>query len=245
MGEIVKVEPRSLVYLYPFIRDTFVWMGEENYKLAEKLARGIEIRGIYKIQLTPSFVLVPQYRYTSTALKTLGFDVKYDSIIKLENLSTFTVQKVPDDLDYRINMLLDTSYDYNYNDWVVRLWKLEVEIKPKIRDSRSPLYNWIFLNQDVERIDLEKVLKTVNWAQGKLYSKFSSRMNSSVVDRIQFLERSLFILLNFLYTIYTDTFSKEDPEHILFNPFVDTLRSYGNTFEDLLFTIKELTILVG
>jgi len=246
MGEIIKVEPRDLVYIYPFIRDTFMWVGEENYKLAEKLARSIELRGIYRIQLTPSFILLPQYRYSDSALRDrFGFDVKYDSIIKLENLSTFTVQRLPDDLDYKIDMLLDTGYDYTRNDWWVRLWKLEVMVKPKIRDSREPFYNWIFLNLDVERIDLEKILKTVNWAQGKLYSKFSSRANSLVVDRIDFVERSLFIFLNFLYTLYTDTFSKEDPEHKLFDPFVETLRGYGDTFEDLLFTIKELMIFTG
>jgi hypothetical protein len=40
-------------------------------------------------------------------------------------------------------------------------------------------------------------------------------------------------------------FSKEDSGHILFDPFSETLQSYGDTFEDVLSTIKELTILVG
>lgn len=247
MEEMIKVNPEDLPYLHQFFSINLRW-GVDFYDECLEYTRGYLVHGVgvILIYLTPSFILVPQYRYSDPALNDrFGFDVKYDSIIKLENLSTFTIQKVTDNLDYKIYMLLDAGYDHNCNDWWVRLWKLEVVVKSKIKDGRSPVYNWIFLNQDVERIDLEKVLKTVNWAQGKLYSKFLSRANSLVVDRIHFVERSLFIFLNFLYTIYTDTFSKEDPEHILFDPFVETLQSYGNAFEDMLSTIKEIVIVTG
>jgi hypothetical protein len=237
MEEIIKVNPKDLPYLHQFFNINLQW-DVDFYDECLEYTRGYLVHhvGVFLIYLTPSFLLVPQYRYSDTFLKDrFGFDVKYDSIIKLENLSTFTIQKVPDNLDYKIDMLLDTGYDYNCNDWWVRLWKLEVVVKSKIKDGRSPFYNWLFLNQDIERIDFEKVLKTVNWAQGKSYFKFSSRKNSLVVDRIHFVEN----------TIYANMFSKEDPEHILFDPFSKTLQSYGDTFEDVLSTIKELTILIG
>jgi len=245
-GRIIKVKPGDLVYLYPFVRNTFVWIGEENYKRAENLARGVEFEGVYEIQLTPSFILVPQYWYTDTTLRNvLGFDVKYEDIIKIENLSNFVVQKVPDDISCRIGMWIDTSYDYNRGDWLVRLWELEINLRPKIKSDKPPFYSCMFLSENIERINLKEALETVNRVQGKLYSKLSSRKNSSVVDKIHFVESSLFILLNFLYTIYTGTFSKGDPEHTFFDPFVDTLKGYGDTFEDLLLVIKELMIFTG
>ncbi len=247
MEEMKKVNPKDLIYLHRFFSINLQW-DVDFYDECLEYTKGYLVHGVgvFLIYLTPSFLLVPQYRYSDTFLKDrLGFDVKYDSIIKLENLSTFTIQKVPDDIDYKIEMLLDTSYDHNRDDWQVRLWELEAKLKPKIKNGKLPFYSWIFLNQDIELIDFEKVFKTVNWAQGKSYFRFSSRKNSLVVDRIHFVERSLFIILNFLYIIYANMFSKEDSEHILFDPFSETLQSYGDTFEDVLSTIKELTILVG
>jgi hypothetical protein len=114
--------------------------------------------------------------------------------------------------------------------------------QPKIENGSSSYYHSVFMDEDIDREDLEKEIKAINWAQWKHYSKFSSRRGSLVVERIFDVEENLFVLLNFLYT---NTFSKKNPEHVLFVSFAEKLQSYGDTFEDMLSTVKELFILVG
>jgi hypothetical protein len=246
MEKMIKVNPLDIVYFSPYVRNNFIWGGEENCNLVKEVSNAMHVQGLYMTQLIPSSILVPQYRYSDNFLKEkLGIDIKYDDVIKLENLSSFTVQNVPDNVDYKIDIILEVDYSLGFGG-LVRLWKLGIEIKLKNRKDEIPFYNGIIVqSEDTDKSSLEKELKTVIWADGKPYSKFRGKQNSLVVERIFNIEKSLLIVLNFLYTLYTNSFSKEDRGHILFTPFVGTLQSYGETFEDVLSTIKEAMIFVG
>jgi hypothetical protein len=59
------------------------------------------------------------------------------------------------------------------------------------------------------------------------------------------IEKGVFILVNFLYTLYTGNLKADDTEYNLFKPYVELLQSYGNTFEEVVSTIREVVILTG
>jgi hypothetical protein len=92
---------------------------------------------------------------------------------------------------------------------------------------------------------LTDAIKTIEEDEGKSYSEFAREKESPVVESIFIVEETLFVLLNLLYTFYTGTYSKEDPEHIFFDSLAEAIQGFGDTFEDVLFVIKELCILTG
>jgi len=253
MEEMIKVNPEDLPYLHQFFSINLRW-GVNFYDECLEYTRGYLVHGVgvFLIYLTPSFLLIPQYRYSDTKIQDrLGVEVKYDDIIKLENLSTFRIYKVPEDFICRFRHYLDMQGTRD-----ICPIKIALEIRPKsapelewkdyhvthINDSRMLVSN---RGPRVDSKILTDALRTIEEAEGKSYSEFAREKESPVVKSIFIVEETLFILLSMLYTFYTNTYSKEDPEHIFFDKLAEAIQGFGDTFEDVFFVIKELCILTG
>jgi hypothetical protein len=193
--------------------------------------------------------LIPQYRYSDTKIQDrLGVEVKYDDIIKLENLSTFRIYKVPEDFICRFRHYLDMEDIRN-----IRPVKIALEIRPKsvpelewkdyhvthINDSRMIVGN---KGPRVDSKILKDALKTIEEVEGKSYSEFAREKESPVVESIFIVEETLFVLLNLLYTFYTNTYSKEDPEHIFFDKLAEAVKNFGKNFGEAVFYAKQVTM---
>jgi hypothetical protein len=68
---------------------------------------------------------------------------------------------------------------------------------------------------------------------------------AEVLSDLYHIEKSMFILVNFLYTLYTGNLKADDTVYNLFKPYVEILQGYGNTFEEVVSTIREVVILAG
>jgi hypothetical protein len=84
---IIKVDPRDIVYFFRFIRDFISWKREKRDKADINL---------HVSWAEPSVLLVPVYRYSAFSLGgKLIPDFKYEDVIKLENLSYYRPFKLP------------------------------------------------------------------------------------------------------------------------------------------------------
>lgn len=251
MEEIIKVNLEDLPYIHEFFKKTLKW-DFNFYDKSLNYARGYLVHGVgtVLIYLTPSFLLIPQYRYSDTKIQDrLGVEVKYDDIIKLENLSTFRVYKVPEDFICRFRNHLDIDINGIYP------VKIALEIRPK----SSPELEWkdyhavhitdsrMIVSNRGPRVNSEillEALQTIKEAEGKSYSEFAREKESPVVESIFIVEETLFVLLSMLYTFYTNTYSKEDPEHVFFDKLAEVIQGFGDTFDEVISNAKEVAMFI-
>jgi len=86
-----------------------------------------------------------------------------------------------------------------------------------------------------------ELLRKLRWAMGRKYSNFSWKgKESKVFTHLYNIEKGMFILVNFLYTLYTGNLKTDDTEYNLFKPYTELLQGYGNTFEEVVSIIIRL-----
>jgi hypothetical protein len=220
--KVKKINPGDITIFTRFIRNFFVF--EEEKLIALRNPK------LYKISIFPTSLLVPVYRYSPTPLsKKLGVEFKYEDKINLENLSYFRVVKLPEDSDITIDLYLEPTD----RDEEIVIWGLKVNFNDSDYSFRA------FVDGTVDNDDsFSKDLKTTRWARGRSYSRYLKCSVSKVRKSIFRLEEYLFTLSNLLYIVYSGEYRKDKKEAEIFAPFTETLKGYGDTFEDALSTIK-------
>jgi hypothetical protein len=258
-GEVVEVDPRDIIYLYRFIREGITWNLDDYLNFLDKV--GKKNSKYYIVNLPLNLLLIPKFAYSSMYESIKSIKVKRADKIKYENFSCFNVYRFEPNSDGKILKIeLALAVGPNNNKTVARIWELGLILSEsgfqcstgnvnttvsstEYYHSTTRIYEG---KGDIE--DLQGYLRTLRWTQGKSYlelSKHSIPNEKGVVYKITHFEEKFFLFVNFLYTLYTGSFEKNDPGHILFEPFTELLRTYGNTFEEVLSTIKEVVTLVG
>ena len=252
--EIMKIKPEYIVPLHRFLTDFIKWDHDEYLKAVGRKDirwRPVEAPAIeyldYKAVIRPKFLLFPVYRYSSiprhTVAEKLGVEFERGERIKIENLSLFNVYRIVEDVDPEVEITISTETLPEIkpnNEKIARLFDITVNFKiGSNKDYYSVIIVW--------SIWYNNYLKTLRWARGRKYLNFESRgiLHSKVLSHLYAIENGMFVFLNFLYALYNEHFEDDTVESRLFKPFSDLLRSYGNTFEDMLSTINELMVLVG
>jgi hypothetical protein len=216
----VKINPEYVVPLIKFTRNFFVF--------DEDKLRALRNPRLYVVPIIPTSLLVPVYRYSPTSLdKKLGIEFKYEDKINIENLSHFRVVSLPKDSDIRINLHLEPSERDKAVIWEVRV------------DINDPDHYFAAILEGGPRIDaFDKDINTVKWAKGRSYSRHSKSRASNVTASIFRIEEYLFVLSNLLYIVYSEEYHKDKKEAKLLAPFTEILKSYGDTFENVLSSVK-------
>jgi hypothetical protein len=96
---------------------------------------------------------------------------------------------------------------------------------------------------DIDMEFFERDFRILSLVEGRNYSKSLDFANSEIIDCLHHIEDSMFIVLSFLYMIYSGGYTDYD-ENKFFFPFTEIFRSYGNTFEEALSVAKEVVIFV-
>jgi hypothetical protein len=253
-GEIVKINPEYIVPLHRFLTDFVKWNHDEYLKAVD----GKDVRWCpvgspaveyldYKVVIKPKFLLFPVYRYSSIpkhiVAERLGVEFERDERIKIENLSLFNVYRIVEDVDPEVDITISTEILPEItpsNEKVARLFDITINFKiGSNKDYYSVIVIW--------SIWYNNYLKTLRWARGRRYLNFASKgvLHSKVLNHLYAIENGMFVFLNFLYALYNEHFEDDTVESRLFKPFSDLLRSYGNTFEDMLSIINELMVFVS
>jgi hypothetical protein len=253
-GEVVKVDPRDIIYLYRFIREYITWNLDDYLNFLNKT--GKKDSYYYYATVKLNSLLMPKFKYSSLYDRIGNVKIEQADKIKYENFSNFDVYQLDPNPDGEILKVELVSVIARSNvGAVARIRGLDFVVSEAgsgvLPDVTSIEYSFSATsihetNTDIE--ELQGYLRTLRWTQGKSYLKLSehSRRNETGVGyKIRHFEEKFFLFVNFLYTLYTGSFEKNDPGHILFEPFTELLRTYGNTFEEVLSTIKEVVTLVG
>jgi hypothetical protein len=266
-GKIVKVEPSYVVPMWKFVFDFMNWSAKDYLHYIREIRETIKRRPVFGsshiVLIKPGFLLLPVYRYSripeDNVVKRLGIEFKYDDLIMIENLSLFNVYRVIEDADPDVKMEIEVfvgiaqfvrnaSRDYIMKA-KARVEAVGIEFKTGTEGDSKRHYNGCFSkfnnNRDFFKL-YDFYLGTLRWAMGRNYSNFSWRgEESEVLNCLHRIENDMFILVNFLYTLYTGNLKADDTEYNLFKPYVELLQSYGNTFEEVVSTIREVVILTG
>jgi len=223
---IIKVDPRDIVHFARFIRDFIAWKREERDKADINL---------YVSWAEPSVILVPVYRYSAFSLGgKLIPDLKYKDIIKLENLSYYRPFTLPKKSKVRFKVTVDDGPE------IMRASSLGISV------SHPTIYGYTMYLEpdDIDMEFFERDFRILSLAEGKDYSKSLDFANSEIIDCLHHLEDSMFIVLSFLYMIYSGGYT-DYAENKFFFPFTEIFRSYGETFEEALFVAKEVSMFIG
>lgn len=216
----VKINPEYVVAFIKFTRNFFVFDEDE--------LRALRNPRLYVVPIIPTSLLVPVYRYSPTSLdKKLGIEFKYEDKINIENLSHFRVVNLPKDSDIRVNLHLEPSEREK-----ALVWEVRIDINDPDNYFSAVLEGgprWDAFNKDIN---------TIKWAKGRSYSKHSKSFASNVTASIFRVEEYIFVLSNLLYIVYSGEYHKDKKEAELLAPFTEILKSYGDTFENALSSIK-------
>jgi hypothetical protein len=222
---IIKVDPRDVVYLARFIRNLIVWNREERDKA------GVNP---YMVWAKPSVILVPVYRYSAFSLGgKLIPDFKHADIIKLENLSYYRPYTLPEKSNVKFRIIA------NHDNEILRPSSVGVNV------YRPTVYGYtVYLEPDNVDMELfERDFRILSSVEGRDYSEFSGFVNSEIIECLHHLEDSLFVILSFLYMIYSGKYTNY-AENRFFYPFTEIFRSYGKTFEEALSVAKEVSMFI-
>jgi hypothetical protein len=258
-GKIVKVEPSYLVPMRKFVFGFMNWSARDYLHYTRETIKYGPVSGSsHTVLIKPGFLLLPVYRYSPIPVddvaKRLGIEFKYDDRIKIENLSLFNVYRVIEDADPEVEIAIRVLIEIISGGDIMKekAWAWTVGIGFNIgtnRDSKDYYvyyYDFYYASFRAWNSDYDSYLRTLRWAMGRKYSNFSWKgKESKVFTHLYNIEEGMFTLVNLLYTLYTGNLKADDTEYNLFKPYAEILQSYGNTFEEVVSTIREVVILTG
>jgi hypothetical protein len=247
-GKIVKVEPSYVVPMWKFVFDFMNWSARDYlHYIRETIKRGPVWGSSHTVLIKPGFLLLPVYRYSpipeDKVVKRLGIEFKYDDLIMIENLSLFNVYRVIEDADPEVEIAIRVGTGIVSKGDIMKAIVEGVSIEFKTGTERDSKYYYYASSWDG---DYDSYLRKLRWAMGRKYSNFSWKgKNLKAFTHLHNIEKGMFVLVNFLYTLYTGNLKADDTEYNLFKPYAEILQSYGNTFEEVVSTIREVVILTG
>jgi hypothetical protein len=253
-GEVVKADPRDIIYFYRFIREYITWDLKDYFNFLDKM--GKKDSPYYRTDLVLNSMLIPKFKYTSFHNGIKGVKVEQADKIKYENFSHFDVYKFDPNSEgeiLKIRFALELRHSNVRRvarvcvlDFVVSM--IRSDTLPSVTSVDFP-YSGMYIHEtNVDIEEFQRYLKTLRWTQGKSYlelSKHSIPNEKGVVYKIRHFEEYFFLFVNFLYTLYAGSFEKNNETSVLFEPFTELLKTYGNTFEEMLSTVKEVMMFVG
>jgi hypothetical protein len=243
--KIVKVEPSYWVPMWKFVFDFMNWSARDYlHYIRETIKRGPVFGSSHIVLIKPGFLLLPVYRYSpipeDNVVRRLGIEFKYDDLIMIENLSLFNVYRVIEDADPEVEIAIRVRTGIVSKGDIMKASVEGVSIEFKTGTEEDSKYYYYASSWDGE---YDSYLRKWRWVIGRKYSNFS--LNLKEFTHLYNIEKGVFILVNFLYTLYTGNLKADDTEFNLFKPYVEILQSYGNTFEEVVSTIREVVILTG
>ena len=252
--KITKMNQMEVVGFSRFLRNAFELGFNEYINSLKKVVKSKEIYPMMlKIEIIPNFLLVPVYSYfffKNPIMEHFGFKTEYKDEINSEDLLQYRIYKFPDNADRRIVLKL-IPYPKMAQDCELRQLSVEINLKAKDREDIEDTTLRLFISQRTfNSADTHSRIKTLNGLQGKSFDELLHSEPREVFITIHYFEEKMFVIANFLYTLYTGEYNvKLDGEgprskHKVLIPVVKLLRSYGNDFREVLDSIRMVSIFV-
>jgi len=173
------------------------------------------------ITFTPYIYLLPIYNYTSSIMDfvraVFGSSLKFEYVdtISFDYLSMFRVVKPLKRL-IKFNLYLQLS------EGRVRIYSMRAEeIYPSFDYELLCGYNGRFLSHEW--------IKAIRMVRGENYSDYDKRKSSYVYYSMQRIEKEMFLVATFLYSLFTGEYEAEN----LPSDWSNFLRGYGDNFDEV------------
>ncbi len=243
-GQVVKVDINYIPNLHKFI-NLMTWNIEDFINLAgERINPGFPMK--LQVAIDPDFLLLPVYKYSpipnGLVLSRLGVESERENKIRIENLGIFDIYKVIED-DNGVNIIVEVELYLSSE--IVKPRMVEVVFTLEPNSDYTKQLEFGYKSSIDTSFKWDNYFRTLRWARGRKYSRFLwLNSNSNVFRNLYAIEKNAFALINFLYTLYTFK-DKASFEYNLLRPHTELLRSYGNTFEEVLSVINEVMLLAS
>jgi hypothetical protein len=249
-GKVVVVRPEDVIPLHKFMYG-FMELDSDFY--LNTIGRVREPNSKFSIDhiapTKPKYLLTPLYRYFSLpadeVVERLGIEFQAEDRIKLENLSVFNVYEVVEGGDDGIDVFLEVLFELGHNRERAKVWGIWIYFV--IYGSKNNRRHYNGVATDIGLSFYNDYLRTLRWARGRKFSSFSygNDTGSKVINSVHNLGNNLFSLVNLFYNLYIGEWLEiNETSYKLVKPFSDLLQSYGNTFEEVLSVIREVTVIV-
>jgi hypothetical protein len=246
----IKINPFDILDMYKFLKGYVKWDLDFYSEYLKSIGR--EEFGWAVVEISPKFILVPQYRYNyieKNLSKMAG--VKREAlnvVLRSENLAGYNVFKIEEGKDaekdgiesYSLRILTDRRLK---DEATVDEIQMVFQLVSQHQNNNSTSICADLSHPASDILKIEEALRALKRFDGVSRRSFPEGGCSAIFENVEFIENTLMVMLNFFYTIYTgyerDEFSK------LFDPIAGMLRGFGGTFEDLIKTIKFAITLTG
>ena len=241
----IKVDVMDFLKLYKFLKKNMRWGFDYFRRYMEEIGR--EDKNWALITFRPKFLLLPNYRYSSISeelriIAGIKKDKPYDEVVKLENFSLYNLFEVEDVEKSEVkDVWLWVGIEGYGGEKDTRIDDLGLVVDYVYHGYTSIRVHLDYWDDDIKK--LWDILKTLKWAVNRSYYRFSTKKKGGVAEKIEVIENELLVTLNFFYTIYTGEYEKDKTSKIL-EPLTDMLRGYGDTFEEVIDSMKAIVTLV-
>jgi hypothetical protein len=248
-GEMLELNLADTFSLVKFIKYVMVWDVVDDYlsfsdeKIIPLSYLTISRLKDYTFTIYPRSVLVPTSRY-SYSLKKVSLRLRVPmepiSIVSANTPIRFESYRFlgyffDDQSEVKIGVTLGKPDKYTGK---IEVERFAVEVGGIAPDNYY--YPLFFRKDNAEIRNLEDGLNALIHFDGKRFNDLINEHPASQ-NRIESLENILFISINLIYSIYNREFRENSFEYKAFSPFAKLLRSYGESFKEVLPKIKEVT----
>lgn len=249
IGDVLEVGLRDAISLVKFIKHFMVWDVVDDFLSfsGEKLIRWSEIKN-YQFFIYPMSVLVPKSaccHYFENLEWSLKIPINLKKKVILDEPILFESYRLHNNpygfwSRLKIRATLDRS---EINSEKVKLSKLDVrsEYESELSYYYYPLS---FQENNTDITELEKSMDELIKSSDNTGTVLCTE-NLPLYNEVTVFENTLFVIVNFIYSIYNRQFREGTKEYKVFTPFAKLLWGYGESFEEVFSTIKEITAFLG
>ncbi len=244
-NQTINIDVRDTVKLFQFVKDHILWDSDFFLNYVKEMDPYSVNRYWYIPNIFPRYIILPDFRYTFIKLPLREeARIRMDNPrIKIENISKFNVfEIIPDESE-------KSPIRSAYLDFIIDYYKDTKEAKITVMSLEIGQENYGYSTFSVRTKQDDNDMKTIEEALEILVERRGKKIPtgkrpSNTYKKIMKLENSIVAILNFLFTAFTGEYTRYRDSKIL-EPITALLQSYGNTFEDMLDTIKEVITIIG
>jgi len=256
-GKSFEVKPPRDIILFATFLSHFMQWDIVNGYLSFHGDKSVPLSSVRYGTLTiyPKYILVPTnyfnlkyiivptcqfyYYYLEEVGRNLGIRIRREDKIEVKNHFKFDEYELTGDFyGVRSKVEINVSISLNTGKGEATLDVVSIKVK-----SNTDFFNYYwplyFYNDRGYTVisRLEEGLNALYESDGKSCQDLEKESPASAI-KIGYFENTMFLVINFLYSLYNGEFSMDTHEYKVLAPVTKHIRGFGENFEEVLETIK-------
>jgi len=257
IGEISNIKLMDVVHLYTFFSETLRWKEDEFVKRTKNKFDGC-LNSVCQVSISSNFILLPKhfYLYPPRCIRDLMekgiIDTKLAERIEPEHFTIYNVYEFKSskdscdligeaEINIKFERLSEDKGKVGLSSMYTGITIYDFDENCKYKGIQTGNIYLDFLRYRRLAIILRDDIETLSKVMGEDYMEYRYDVFSSsneVLLGAEEIERTFLNFLNLAYALYTGGVNVNAPEYALFEPVIEVFREAGNTFEDVIATIR-------